>query len=100
MAEFIRRMRNYWTRDEKASLLSLLDRFEEVLRQLLQPPPAESVYAPAARQAADHTRAAELFVSDAKPLPRAPKAEADNVSNANADQLECTYDPDKGGELL
>ncbi|KWU43723.1 hypothetical protein RHOSPDRAFT_26136 [Rhodotorula sp. JG-1b] len=62
MAELIRRMRNHWTRDEKASLLSLLDRFEEVLQHLLQPPPAESVYAPAARQTENHTRAADLFI--------------------------------------
>lgn len=66
MAELIRRMRNHWTRDEKASLISLLERFEEVLQHLLQPPPAESVYAPAAHQAADYTRAADLFVSGAK----------------------------------
>ena len=71
MAELIRRMRNHWTRDEKASLLSLLDRFEEVLQHLLQPPPAESVYAPAARQTENHTGAADLFVSGAKLLPRA-----------------------------
>lgn len=63
MAELIRRMRDHWTRDEKASLLSLLDRFEEVLQHLLQPHATASVYAPAARQIENHTRAAELFVS-------------------------------------
>lgn len=77
MAELIRRMRNHWTRDEKASLFLLLDCFEAVLQDLLQSPPAGSVYAPAARQPETHTRAAELFVSGANLYPKLRKAEAD-----------------------
>lgn len=65
MSDLNGRMRNHWTQVEKLSLIALLTRFEKVLRQLLQPPLEASVYAPAARQAADPTRVIELFVSGA-----------------------------------
>ena len=63
MSDLNGRMRNHWTRVEKISLVSLLARFEKVLRRLLQPLPGASAYAPAPRQAADPTRVIELFVS-------------------------------------
>lgn len=65
MADLNGRMRNHWTQVEKSSLVSLLARFEKILWSLSQPRAIASVYAPAARQAADPTRIIELFVSRA-----------------------------------
>lgn len=80
MADLIWRMHNHWTRDEKTSLIALLDRFEEVLQHLIYPPPPHgSVYAPAARQLANHTRAVELFVSG---VSFASSFESKNVTRA------------------
>lgn len=65
MIDMIERMCLHWTAIEHKSLISLLTRFEQVLEQLLNPPPAESAYHPAARQPADHAKVIKLFVSGA-----------------------------------
>lgn len=89
MIDMIERMCLHWTAIEHKSLISLLTRFKRVLKQHLNPPPAESTYYPAARQpAADPEKVVELFVSGASFI--LPVLTRTDNGSATVQRGECT----------